>query len=89
VTLNLLGFVPFGFMVCLRLLSMGWFSPRGCLFLAIAGGVAVSLAIELTQVWLPGRDSSLLDLMTNTMGSAIGGAMAYHLGRVHGTWLKR
>ena len=89
VTLNLLGFVPFGFLVCLRLLSMGRFSPRGCLFLAIAVGFAVSLAIELTQVWLPGRDSSLLDLTTNTMGSAIGGAMAYHLGWVYGTWLKR
>jgi VanZ family protein len=36
-------------------------SPRSCLFFAIAVGFAVSLAIELTQVWLPGRDSSLLD----------------------------
>ena len=89
VTLNLLGFVPFGFMVCLRLLSMGKFSPRGCLFFAVTLGFAVSLAIELTQVWLPGRDSSLLDLTTNTVGSAIGGAMAYHLGRAYGTWLKR
>jgi VanZ family protein len=87
--INLLGFVPFGFMVCLRLLSMGKFSPRGCLFFAATLGFAVSLAIELTQVWLPGRDSSLLDLTTNTMGSAIGGAMAYHLGRAYGTWLKR
>ena len=89
VTLNLLGFVPFGFMVCLRLLMRGKPSPRSCFFLAIAVGFAVSLAIELTQVWLPGRDSSLLDLTTNTMGSAIGGAMAYHLGRAYGTWLKR
>jgi hypothetical protein len=89
VTLNLLGFVPFGFMVCLRLLMRGKPSPRSCLFLAIAVGFAVSLAIELTQIWLPGRDSSLLDLTTNTMGSAIGGAMAYHLGRAYGTWLKR
>ena len=76
-------------MVCLRLLMRGKPSPRSCLFLAIAVGFAVSLAIELTQVWLPGRDSSLLDLTTNTMGSAIGGAMAYHLGRAYGTWLKR
>ena len=78
---NLLGFVPFGFLVCLRLLAAGKSSPRGCLFLAVAAGLAVSLAIELTQAWLPGRDSSLLDLTTNTVGSAIGGAMACHLGR--------
>jgi hypothetical protein len=89
VTVNLLGFVPFGFLVCLRLLATENASPRGCLFLATAVGIAVSLAIELTQVWLPGRDSSLLDLMMNTAGSAIGGAMACHVGRAWGRLLKK
>lgn len=89
VTLNLLGFVPFGFLVCLRLLATGKSSPRGCLFFAIAVGFAVSLAIELTQVWLPGRDSSLLDLTTNTVGSAIGGAMACRYGRAYGILLRK
>jgi hypothetical protein len=88
VPVNLLGFVPFGFLVCLRLLTAGKPSPRGCLFLAVALGFAVSLAIELTQVWLPGRDSSLLDLTMNTVGSAIGGAMAFYLGRAYGKLLK-
>jgi hypothetical protein len=89
VTVNLLGFVPFGFLVCLRLLATGTSSPRGCLFFAAAVGFAFSLAIELTQVWLPGRDSSLLDLTTNTLGSAIGGAMACRLGRAYGRFLKK
>jgi len=80
---NLLGFVPFGFLICLRLFVTGKSSPRGCLFFAAAVGFAVSLAIELTQVWLPGRDSSLLDLTMNTVGSAIGGAMACRLGRAY------
>ena len=79
VTVNLLGFVPFSFLVCLRLLATGKSSSRDCFFFAAAVGFAVSLAIELTQVWLPGRDSSLLDLTTNTVGSAIGGAMACYL----------
>ena len=89
VTVNLLGFVPFGFLVCLRLLSMGKSSPRSCLFFAVAVGFAISLAIELTQVWLPGRDSSLLDLTNNTVGSAIGAAMACYLGRAYGKLLKK
>lgn len=84
VTVNLLGFVPFGFLVCLRLLAAGRSSPRSCLIIAIAAGFSFSLAIELTQVWLPGRDSSFLDLTTNTMGSAIGGVMAGHFGRLMG-----
>lgn len=69
---NLAGFVPFGFLVCLRLLASGRCSPRACILIAAAAGVAVSLAIETTQVWLPGRDSSLLDLGANALGAAIG-----------------
>ncbi|NTV84832.1 MAG: VanZ family protein [Bacteroidales bacterium] len=52
--------------------------------MAMIAGFAVSLSIELTQVWLPGRDSSLLDLTANTVGSTIGAAMACHLGRAYG-----
>lgn len=89
VTVNLLGFVPFGFLVCLRLLVAGKSSTRSCFFLAIAVCFAVSLAIELTQVWLPGRDSSFLDLTTNILGSAIGGAMACHFERAYGRWVKK
>ena len=81
VALNLIGFVPFGFLVCLRLLTTGRLLPRSCLLFAIGAGFAASLFIEVTQVWLPGRDSSLLDLTANTMGSTIGASMACHLRR--------
>ena len=85
VALNLIGFVPFGFLVCLRLLTTGRLLPPSCLLFAIGAGFAASLFIEVTQVWLPGRDSSLLDLTANTMGSTIGAAMAIHLWRAYGT----
>jgi VanZ family protein len=38
--------------------------------LAVAAGVLLSLTIELVQVWLPTRDSSLLDLLMNGLGAA-------------------
>lgn len=70
---NLAGFMPFGFMICLRLLMVGRLSARDCILFALAAGFAVSLVIEVTQVWLPGRDSSMLDLGANTLGTLIGG----------------
>lgn len=42
------------------------------LCLAIAVGFGLSLALELMQAFLPGRVSSPIDLLTNTLGSAIG-----------------
>jgi VanZ family protein len=72
---NLLGFVPLGFLIGLWLTQVGRPRSWACLVLAAAVGCTVSLTIEVTQVWLPGRDSSLLDLIANTAGTAIGGAM--------------
>ena len=71
-TLNLLGFMPLGFMLYLRLLSSGRMTAKNRLIFSVAVGFAVSLTIELTQVWLPGRDSSALDLISNTVGTVIG-----------------
>lgn len=75
-TVNLLGFLPFGFLVQLRLLMSGRLAAKNHSILTVAVGFAVSLAIELTQVWLPGRDSSALDLIANAGGTAIGAFLA-------------
>ena len=84
-TLNLLGFVPLGSLICLCLLKTNRRPQWVCLLWAVGVGCAVSLTIETAQVWLPGRDSSLLDLATNTAGSAIGGiAMGLHSGTYSG-----
>jgi VanZ family protein len=71
---NLVGFMPFGFLVCLRLLISGRLPARSCILFTLAAGFAVSLGIETAQAWLPGRDSSLLDLWANSAGALIGGA---------------
>lgn len=84
-TLNLLGFVPLGSLICLCLLKTTRRAQWVCLLWAVGVGCAVSLTIEMAQVWLPGRDSSLLDLAANTAGSAIGGiAMGLRSGTYSG-----
>jgi hypothetical protein len=44
--------------------------------MAVVVGFAVSLAIEWVQAYLPSRDSSLRDLITNVLGSLIGALAA-------------
>jgi VanZ family protein len=43
---------------------------------AIAFGFLLSVSMELLQVYVPGRDTSLLDVLTNTLGTAAGAGFA-------------
>jgi hypothetical protein len=70
VALNILAFVPVGF-----LFNTFFFTTRfkqRSPWIAIALGAALSLTIEVLQYFLPMRDSGMLDLITNTLGTAIG-----------------
>jgi VanZ family protein len=81
ILLNLIGFLPFGFLVfhyC-HLAAPG--KVWGNLLLALLAGAAVSLLIELVQVWLPTRSSSALDLICNTLGSFAGILIAHRCHR--------
>ena len=72
--INIAGFIPFGLGTCLCLrLWTRWRISR-CIAMTILAGASVSLGIELLQVLLPTRDSSLADLVTNIMGATIGAA---------------
>jgi len=69
--INVAGFIPFGCLFC------AYFSARGLRSPALQAsvlGAAVSVFIELTQTLLPTRDSSMSDLINNTLGSILGAA---------------
>jgi hypothetical protein len=71
VVLNVLLFVPFALGV--RLAGV----PT---LLVVAAGAVISLTVEWVQLtFIPGRDASLSDLTTNTLGSLIGGALGSRL----------
>jgi hypothetical protein len=70
--INILGFIPFGFLVAAYLQEAAEYSRRQALIAAVAIGLITSLGIELLQVYLPTRDSSLLDVINNTLGSMAG-----------------
>jgi glycopeptide antibiotics resistance protein len=76
IVINILGFMPFGFIVYrYRRLA----KPDGRAWnvvWAVCVGATLSLAIELTQVWLPNRDSSATDLFCNTLGTFLGALVA-------------
>jgi VanZ family protein len=40
--------------------------------MAVAIGMGLSLVVELTQAYLPARDSSLTDWLNNSLGTMLG-----------------
>jgi hypothetical protein len=86
VIVNVLGFIPFGLLMMLSLCRKGLPDKNGdgiskkrlayIVLLTVVAGFVVSLAIEYLQAYLPSRDSSLRDLVTNTMGTMIGAVSA-------------
>lgn len=76
IAINILGFLPFGFIVyfCRRRITP---DERGrAVVWAVCLGATVSLVIELIQVWLPDRTSSATDLFCNTLGAFLGAVLA-------------
>lgn len=70
--INVAGFIPFGFFFPLWLGKVATW-PRGRIVIAsIAAAFFLSLAIELTQGFIPVRSSSQLDVVCNTLGMGVG-----------------
>jgi len=74
VILNIVAFIPLGFFFCAYFSSVRALNRPG--LAAIVLGAAVSLTIEILQAYLPTRESGTTDIITNTLGSAVG-AMLY------------
>ena len=80
VFINVSGFVPFGFFFCMYF-SWGQTS-RKTVLATIALGALFSLTIEVLQWYIPIRDSGTTDIVTNTLGTALG-AVLYRSGTLH------
>ena len=72
VMVNIFGFIPFGFFFYAWRKETATEKDFSSGLFVVLLGAGVSLAIELLQVFLPTRDSSLTDLINNIVGTCIG-----------------
>ena len=70
---NILGFFPLGYLMMLYFLSIDRIQKKiPVAFLNIITCIGISLLIESLQYYIPGRDSSLLDVLFNGLGAFCG-----------------
>ena len=61
--------LAYGFMGVLAFLSVRGIKRRIYLFIVI---FSLGLVLEIFQIYIPGRDMSLFDILANTAGAALG-----------------
>jgi hypothetical protein len=77
-TINILGFIPFAHLsICYLSTAKRATHITISALIALVSGIGISLFIELVQYHIPGRTSSMMDLIANTAGTSIG--VAYSL----------
>jgi hypothetical protein len=79
VVVNIVAFVPFGFFYYSYRRQTPAIRPLRNLVWTVTVSFLISLAIEITQVTIPIRYSSLTDLLCNTGGSLFGGLAAAYM----------
>ena len=72
VIINLIGFIPLGFLLNATFVKIGGFFERHGMLTTVVFCFTVSLSIEILQAWIPSRSSDSLDLILNTLGALLG-----------------
>lgn len=87
ILVNILAYVPLGLLLALAWRRIGRLSSAA---LALGAGFGLSFLMELVQEALPGRVSSLADIVHNTLGALFGVLMAQLLSpdTLSGDWLR-
>ncbi len=70
VAINIAGFIPLGFVFTAYLARIK--EIRRAVLVSIVLGFTTSLTIEILQAYIPTRASGMTDVITNTLGTAIG-----------------
>lgn len=78
---NLFGFVPLGFFLLATLVRFKGARYIGSMQITALFAFGFSLSIEWVQVWIPSRDSSMLDFLLNNLGCWIGISL-FHVKRI-------
>ena len=73
---NIVLFVPLGFLFQVTRRRTGWWRP---LLKASCFGLLVSTTLEACQLFIPGRNSSVIDVATNGLGALLGATAATYL----------
>lgn len=73
-SVNVLAYLPFGLLLGLTLRQ--YMGVGACVIFTALDGAALSAAMEYAQMYLPARNSSNLDLLTNTSGALLGAVLA-------------
>ncbi|MBS1840166.1 MAG: VanZ family protein [Acidobacteria bacterium] len=76
---NIIGFLPFGFLLCAYLANTRF--SRHAVFYSFLAGASFSFIIELLQGYIPQRDSGFNDVITNGLGALLGALLAHRLRR--------
>lgn len=82
--LNLVGFIPFGFILSATLFKLGGTFEKNNVLITVVLCFTLSLIIEILQAWIPSRSSHMLDLILNTLGALMGTIIyRFFFGRIH------
>src|SRR5215475_13377497 len=80
IAINVIAYAPFGFFLAL----IGRKPPSSRLAMAVGAAALLAFAMETGQMFLPTRDASWIDIVSNASGAALGAGAALGLDRMPG-----